>query len=144
MTTFRNIAKKYPHKHPEDILRDLIKSESGSEGKWFAAAKEAGLFDLAIELVGKSPADPRTLIRAAFDYAQQNSDFALSSGLAVLYWMSRGYGYKITATDVLDAYKALTLAANNTSMSETQLKTLITEKIANMPSSNFILKILML
>jgi len=105
LATFRAIVKKYPHTPAADILRDLVASQPGSEGKWFAAAKDAGLFDLAIELASQSPTDPRTLVRAAHDYAEQQPDFALSAGLTALYWMSRGYGYQITATDVLDAYK---------------------------------------
>jgi hypothetical protein len=40
--TFRAIAKKYSNKRPEDILRDLVSSTPGAEGKWFAAAKEGG------------------------------------------------------------------------------------------------------
>lgn len=81
LATFRAIAKKYPNKDVADILRDLVASEPGAEGKWFAAAKDAGLFDLAIELVNKSPTDPRTLTRAARDYAEQCPEFALSAGL---------------------------------------------------------------
>jgi len=81
LATFRAIAKKYLHKPAADILRDLVASQRGSEGKWFAATKDAGLFDLAIELVNQSPTDPRTLVRAALDYAEQRPDFALSAGL---------------------------------------------------------------
>jgi hypothetical protein len=142
LATFRAIAKKYPNKHPEDILRDLVRSQPGSEGKWFAAAKDAGLFDFAIELVRKSPTDPRTLIRAARDYAEQCPAFALSAGLFALYWMSRGYGYQITATDVLDAYKSLILAANHVGMSEIQVQVQVKEVIVNTPENTFILKVL--
>jgi hypothetical protein len=143
LATFRAIAKKYPNKDVVDILCDLVASEPDSKGKWFAAAKDAGLFDLAIELVNKSPTDPRTLTCAARDYAEQYPDFALSAGLAALYWMSCGYGYKITATDVLDAYKSLILAANNAGMSEIQVEALLTETIANTTDKAFVLKLLM-
>jgi hypothetical protein len=37
----------------------------GEEGRWFAAAKPAGLYDQAIVLANRSPCDPRTLTRAA-------------------------------------------------------------------------------
>jgi hypothetical protein len=43
LATFRAIAKKYPHKEASDILRDLVASTPGDEGKWFAAAKSVGL-----------------------------------------------------------------------------------------------------
>lgn len=111
LATFRAIAKKYPNKQPEEILRDLIASTPGAEGKWFAAAKDAGLFDVAIELVTRSPTDPRTLTRAARDYAEKQPDFALAAGLAALHWISRGHGYEISGGDALDAYSAVNQAA---------------------------------
>src|SRR5690606_36175737 len=45
---FRAVAKKYPHKKPAEILDDLVAHTPGEEGKWFAAAKDAKLFDEAI------------------------------------------------------------------------------------------------
>lgn len=113
LATFRAIAKKYPHKQPEEILRDLVSSTPGAEGKWFAAAKDAGLFAVAAELATRSPTDPRTLTRAARDYAEKQPAFALAAGLAALRWISLGHGYEITGTDVLDAYSAVTQAAVN-------------------------------
>lgn len=111
LATFRAIARRYPNKSPDEILRDLIATTPGAEGKWFAAAKDAGLFDVAIELATRSPTDPRTLTRAARDFAEKQPDFALTSGLAALHWISRGHGYEITGGDVLDAYAAVTQAA---------------------------------
>lgn len=111
LATFRAIARKYPDRSAEQILRDLIASTPGAEGKWFAAAKDAGLFALAAELATRSPTDPRTLTRAARDYAEKQPDFALAAGLAALHWISQGYGYEITGADVLDAYSAVMQAA---------------------------------
>lgn len=111
LATFRAIAKKYPSVPPEQILRDLVASTPGSEGKWFAAAKDVGLFDVAIELATRSPTDPRTLTRAARDYAEEQPEFALSAGLAALHWISRGHGYEITGGDVFDAHNAVMHAA---------------------------------
>lgn len=144
LATFRAIVKKYPHKPTADILHDLVSSQPGSEGKWFAAAKDAGLFDLAIELVCKSPTDPRTLMRAARDYAEQQPRFALSAGLTALHWISRNYGYKITATDVLDAYKSVMLAANHAGIADAQIKAQIQDMVANTQSSGgaFMLSVL--
>jgi hypothetical protein len=56
LATFRSVAKKYPHKAMAEILSDLVKSTPGHEGKWFAAAKEAGLFDEALTLAPVRPA----------------------------------------------------------------------------------------
>jgi len=53
LSTFRAICKKYPHKSSGDILSDLVLSTPGEEGKWFTAAKDTGLYDLAIELAGQ-------------------------------------------------------------------------------------------
>jgi hypothetical protein len=136
LATFRAIVKKYPHKSAADILRDLVASQPGSEGKWFAAAKGAGLFDLAIELVSKSPTDPKTLVRAVRDYAEQQPNFAVSAGLTALYWMSQGYGYQITAADVVDAYKSLMVAANLAGIAVTEIKVRIRETLGEKTPGN--------
>lgn len=111
LATFRTIAKKYPGIPKETILRDLVASTPGNEGKWFAAAKDSGLFDMAAELARRRSADPRTLTRAARDYAETQPGFALTVGLAALHWMALGYGYDITGDDVLDVYTAALQAA---------------------------------
>lgn len=64
LATFKAIVRKYPHMTRETILRDLVASQPGNEGKWFGAAKDAGFSELAIELANRSPSDPRTLISA--------------------------------------------------------------------------------
>ena len=130
LATFRAITKKYPHKPASDILRDLVASTPGAQGKWFAAAKDAGLYDQAIALVGHSPADPRTLTRAARDFANTQPAFALHSGLAALRWMAAGHGYEITSDDVMDAWLATSQAARQAGLNDQtikmQVKTLIT------------------
>ena len=115
---FRAIARKYPHRRPADILGDLAKQTPGDEGKWFAAAKDTGLFDEAIALATRSPCDPRTLARAARDYAERNPTFALESGVAALKWLVEGYGYEITSADVLLACTSTILAAENAGRGE--------------------------
>ena len=105
LATFRAIAKKYPNTPPEQILRDLVASTPGAEGKWFAAAKDAGLFKVAVELATTSPTDPRTLARAARDFADSQPEFALAAGLASLRWILLGHGYDITGLDVLDGHQ---------------------------------------
>ena len=135
LATFRAILKKYPHKKPEDVLYDLIKSVPGNEGKWFAAAKTAGFFDLAIELVSKNPADPKTLARAAKEYADKNPLFAIEAGMASLRWMTEGYGYEIAAADVLMAFYAIMVGAKNSGMEELLIKERIRRLIAKQSSS---------
>ena len=91
LATFKAIVKKYPHMPQEAILRDLVASQPGNEGKWFAAAKDAGFFELAIELANRSPSDPRTLIRAARDFAVERPEFALAAGMTALRGIANGW-----------------------------------------------------
>lgn len=129
LATFRAIVKKYPDKSPAEILQDLVASTPGAEGKWFAAAKDAGLYEAAIELVNRSPTDPRTLTRAARDHAEKHPDFALAAGLASLRWMAQGYGYEITGVDVLDTYDAVMKAATMAGKSVAQIRAQVHEVI---------------
>ncbi|HVU31800.1 MAG TPA: hypothetical protein VHE61_00100 [Opitutaceae bacterium] len=110
LATFRAVAKKYPDKPERDILMDLARSTPGEEGKWFAAAKDAGLFEEALGFASRSPCDPKTLTRAACDFAETRPAFAVGAGLLAMHWLVQGYGYEITGLDVWAAYHA-TLAA---------------------------------
>ena len=101
---FLAVTKKYPHKTKADVLADLVAHTPGDEGKWFAAAKSAKLFDEAIELANRTPCAPQTLTRAARDFEAKHPTFALEAGLAALRWLVEGYGYEITGADVLAAY----------------------------------------
>ncbi|WP_373991689.1 hypothetical protein [Duganella sp. BuS-21] len=111
LAVFRSIRKKYPGVAPDTILRDLASSQPGQQGKWFAAAKDAGQYDLAIELARRSPADPRTLARAARDFAEKQPEFALDAAMEALKGIAQGHGYDITSTDVLEAHTAAVRAA---------------------------------
>lgn len=110
LATFRAVAKRYPHKTAGEVLADLVRSTPGDEGKWFAAAKDAGLYDEALGLARQTPCDPKTLTRAAHAFAKKQPAFALEAGLLALHWLAQGYGYEVTSLDVRDAYQA-TLAA---------------------------------
>ena len=111
INTFRALVRKYPHKKPEDILQDLINSTPGNEGKWFAAAKSAGLYETAIELANLSPCDPKTLTRASIEAAAKEPGFALEAGLAALRWLVEGHGYEIAGMDVWRAFESTLKAA---------------------------------
>lgn len=102
--TFRAVAKQYPHKEARQILTDLVRTTPGDEGKWFAAAKDAGLLDEALALATRTPCDPRTLTRAARDLAESQPAFAIGAGLLALHWLVQGYGYEVTGADVWAAY----------------------------------------
>lgn len=113
LATFRALTRKYPDLPPQDILADLVASTPGQEGKWFAAAKDAGFRDVALELAVTSPCDPRTLARAARDYAESDPGFAVGAGLAALRWIAEGHGYEITGLDVRAAYSPTLKAAES-------------------------------
>ncbi len=110
---FRAVAKKYPDKSRGAVLLDLVQLTPGDEGKWFAAAKDAKLFDEAVTLANRTPCDPKTLTRAARDFAETNPAFAVEAGLAALRWLVKGHGYEITSADVWAAYAHTIKAAAN-------------------------------
>jgi len=91
-------------------------------------------------LATRSPTDPRTLTRAARDYAEKQSDFALAAGLAALHWISRGHGYEISGGDVLDAYSAVTQAAVGAGVPVQQVNEQIREMIASTQPGNSLMK----
>ncbi len=111
LATFRAVSQKYPHKPAAEILDDLVKTTPGEEGKWFAAAKDAGLYNEAIALAKSTPWNPTTLARAARDFAQKQPTFAVEAGLLAIHWLVQGYGYEVTAADVYEAQRATLLAA---------------------------------
>lgn len=113
LATFRAISKKYPDRQPGKILADLVKSTPGKEGKWFAAAKSAGLYREAIDIANQSPCDHRTLTRAARDMKTEQPLFAVAAGLTALRWLLAGYGYEITGLDVLKALSFTLEASEN-------------------------------
>lgn len=110
LATFHAVKKRYPHKASGEILADLVRRTPGEEGKWFAAARGAGLYDEALALASRAPCDPRTLTRAARDLADSQPGFAVAAGLLALHWLVEGYGYDITGADVWAAY-AITMRA---------------------------------
>jgi hypothetical protein len=111
LATYRNVCKKYPAKQPREILSDLVRAHPGQEGKWFAAAKDAGQYDLALDLARKSPVDHRTLIRAAKDFNEKQPAFAMHAGMLVIHWICAGRAYDVTSAEVLSAYDLAMAAA---------------------------------
>lgn len=55
--------------------------------------------------------DPKTLTRAARDFADRRPAFAVEAGLAALLWLVEGYGYEVTGADVWAAYTSTMKAA---------------------------------
>ena len=113
LATFQAMTRKYPQIEPKTILADLVAGTPGEAGKWFAAAKSAGLLAEAAELARTNPCDPKTLTRAARDFAAIKPEFARSVGLAALQWLLRGHGYDLTAQDAVDALNRTVEAARH-------------------------------
>ena len=137
LATFRAICRKYPHKQPTDVLNDLVASTPGEEGKWFAAAKDAKLYDLALKLAQRSPVDHRTLIRSAQDFVTTEPNFALNSGLLALYWICAGRAYEATVGEVQRAYDLTLQAADTAQGTESVLKR-IRQMLENFPHERFV------
>ncbi len=115
LATFRAIVRKYPGHDPEKILLDLATS-SGEPGRWFAAAKDAGFLDRALEFAEKGRTDPRTLSRAARDFLKKDARFSLEVGRLAIQRILEGYGYELTGIDVLDAFDHYISAAQTLGM----------------------------
>lgn len=141
LATFRALLRKYTHLAPEQLLSDLVASTPGQEGKWFAAAKDAGFFDIALRLATTSPCDPRTLARAARDHAESNPEFAIGAGLAALHWIADGFGYEISGADVWAAYFQVMGAAEKAGQVD-EVKERIRQIAMSGRESNFVTEVL--
>lgn len=117
LATFRRITKKYPAIEPRRILLDLAES-CGEHGRWFAAAKDAGMLDLALHFALTGLTDPRTLSRAARDVIKTDACFCLHVGRIALQRMADGYGYDLTDLDVMEAYTHFIKAAEKLGVAE--------------------------
>ena len=111
LATFRAIARKYPSHDPKKILLDLATS-SGDPGRCFAAAKDAGFLDLAVEFAATGRTDPRTLSRASRDLIEKHPEFCFRVGRLAIQRILEGYGYELTGSDVIDAYDYFMAAAD--------------------------------
>lgn len=141
LATFRAVAKAYPSIPRAQILSDLIEISPGDEGRWFATAKELGLYEIALKLVRESPCDPKTLARAARDFADREPNFAHGAGFAALYWLTRGHGYEITSIDVWGAYHSTLKAAEHLgTLSDTKIR--IQQLVAKEAAGGFVRQIL--
>lgn len=114
IATFRAVARKYPDRTARKVLADLVASAPGEEGKWFAAAREAVTPEEALALASLSPCDPRTLTRAARDWAGPHPEAAVEAGLLALRWMAQGWGRDMTSADVREPYAHALAAATST------------------------------
>lgn len=110
LATFRSLTKRYPDRDRRQTLIDLIKTR-GDQGKWFAAAKDAGFLDIALECAELSGVDPSTLVRAARDFCDKEPRFAAVVGLLAIRHLLAGGGYDPQVSEAADAATHLLAAA---------------------------------
>ena len=138
---FRAVLKKYPERTPAEVLDDLVAQTPGEEGKWFAAAKDAKLFDKAIALANLTPCSPQTLTRAARDFTDTNPRFALEAGVTAIRWLAQGHGYDVTALDVRSAYTHTMNAATRAGRGD-EIRDLIRHYVTDGPRREFMTTVL--
>jgi hypothetical protein len=122
LARFKELAAKYPGIDRRRILSDLIAKSPGEEGKWFAAAMAAKMPDVAVRLAQDYPSDPKTLIRAAAKGLSKDPRLAYDLCLSALRWLGQGFGYEVTAFDVLDTFRIGQEAAQSLGLTPTEYR----------------------
>jgi hypothetical protein len=107
---YRETAKRYPDRDRRQVLLDLIETR-GECGKWFAAAKEGGLFDVALLCARDFAAEPATLIRATRDFVAREPKFATEVGIVALERLLSGGGHGPEISLIQDAFAHVMKAA---------------------------------
>ena len=117
LAAYRKLLQKYPERDPRQALLDIIKARGG-KGKWFAAAKDAGCLDIALECAHDILTEPSTLIRAGRDFAEKEPAFAAQVSLCAIKHLLNGRGYEPTELDILNAHRHLMEAAGKCGLME--------------------------
>ena len=94
ISVYRSLVSKYPQRDARQILLDLME-RSGEKGKWFAAAKDAGFFDIALACARSGRAEPSTLLRATRDFAEKAPQFAVEVGIESIRALLAGVSYEL-------------------------------------------------
>ena len=114
LAIYRSLVRAYPDRDHRQMLLDLIQTH-GDKGKWFAAAKDAGFLDIALDCAAVHNADPSTLIRAARDFSGKEPKFAATVALFAITHLLEGGGYDPPVSEVNEAIKHLFAAAQRIS-----------------------------
>ena len=102
--TFDALLRSYPELGPSQLLADLLAQAPGQEGRWFATAVSLRFYALAAEIAGRSPCDPRTLVRAGTQRLDADPGLAAELAVAAIRWICGGHGVEITGQDVFAAW----------------------------------------
>lgn len=110
LAIYRSLVRAYPDRDHRQMLLDLIETH-GDKGKWFAAAKDAGFLDIALDCAAVHNADPSTLVRAARDFCDEEPRFAATVALFAVTHLLAGSGYDPPVSEVNEAIKHLFVAS---------------------------------
>ncbi len=110
LAIYRSLVRTYPDRDRRQLLLDLIETR-GDKGKWFAAAKDAGFLDIALECAALHNADPSTLVRAARDFCSKEPRFAATVALFAVKHLLAGGGYDPAVSETNEAIKHLFAAS---------------------------------
>ena len=110
LATYRALVRKYPQRDHRRMLIDLMETRDG-KGKWFAAAKDAGFLDIAINCAAATDVDPATLVRAARDFAGKQPEFAMAVGVLAIRSLLSGGGYEPLLSESASAVRHIMAAA---------------------------------
>jgi hypothetical protein len=110
LAIYRSLVRAYPDRDRRQLVLDLIETRGG-KGKWFAAAKDAGFLDIAIECAAVHGADPSTLVRAARDFCAKEPRFAATVALLAVTHLLGGGGYDPPVSEADEAVKHLFAAS---------------------------------
>ncbi|TVS18726.1 MAG: hypothetical protein EA417_02465 [Gammaproteobacteria bacterium] len=108
----KSLLAAYPERDPGAMLAALVATTPGQEGRWFAAARQAGLLDAAVALAERSATEPATLITAVKQHAESEPPFTLRCGLLALRGLLRGDAFDPEKIDLDLLVRHLTQAAD--------------------------------
>lgn len=117
LAVYRSLVRRYPERDRRQMLFDLMEAR-GDKGKWFAAAKDAGFLDIAVECAASYGAEPSTLVRAARDFETKEPTFAATVALLALSSLLSGGGYDPSVSEADDAVKYLLAASRRIGLVE--------------------------
>jgi hypothetical protein len=123
LSVYHSLVRTYPDREHRRMLLDLIETR-GDKGKWFAAAKDSGFLDIAVECAGTHGADASTLVRAARDFCGKDPKFAATVALLAISSLLDGGGYDPSVSEVDDAVKHLLVASRQIGSVEWALREL--------------------
>jgi hypothetical protein len=83
-TTFKAIAKKYPHKNSREILKDLVEHAPDEQDKWLEDTKSTDLYNLAVEFANTARNDSKSTHHISRRSSYAEPDYVPVSAISAL------------------------------------------------------------